>query len=84
LKVLITGASGHVGHKLLSTAKSRGQDVFATSNQHPTLGGQTTRLDLTNLSPVESLFAKIEPDVVISTAAFTDVDRCEAEFEKAM
>jgi len=37
------------------------------------------KLDLTNFSMVEDFILKKKPDIIINTAAITDVDKCETE-----
>jgi dTDP-4-dehydrorhamnose reductase len=39
-------------------------------------------LDITNKSEVENIFSKYKPDVVINTAAMTNVDACETKREE--
>lgn len=45
--------------------------------------GDSYKLDITNKKRFEELVSKISPDAVVLTAAFTDVDGCEENPEKA-
>jgi dTDP-4-dehydrorhamnose reductase len=47
-------------------------------------GCDITEFDITDRLAVESFVGEISPAVVIHTAAFTDVDACESEKERAM
>lgn len=80
-KILIIGGSGLLGNRLFELM--RNENVFATYNSNPIEKGNVLELDASKAAQVESVFRKVSPDVVIHTAAFTDVDGCEREKEKA-
>lgn len=69
MKITIFGGTGMLGHDLL---KALGNDYEVTS-----FGSKD--LDITDLEAVYSQIKINRPDVVINTAALTDVDRCELE-----
>lgn len=73
-KVLITGASGFLGTKLLDmyTAKT---EVTGTYQRHPREG--LVPLDVTNSAQTLELFTNFRPDIVIHTVALSDPDVCE-------
>lgn len=73
MKVLVTGAKGMLGREA----------VRAFSKRHETIGLSHGDLEITDLKGVISLFRKEAPDLVIHTAAYTDVDGCEKDGEKA-
>lgn len=77
-KLLVIGASGLLGSKIVSQA-SRGYDVVGTCN--PEVDGKAfwrlEPLDMGSKEEVDGLFEKFEPDIVILTAAMTNVDGCE-------
>ena len=85
-KILITGANGLLGQKLVSLlanqenvhllATARGDCRFSVPK---TLTYQS--LDITDTEACESLFDKFKPDVLIHAAAMTQVDTCEDERE---
>jgi dTDP-4-dehydrorhamnose reductase len=69
LNVLITGANGQLGQALQSSAPS-GYKITAIDRRH---------LDITNDAGVNELIESLRPDWVINAAAYTAVDRAEAE-----
>lgn len=86
MKILITGSNGLLGQKLVYKLRNR-TDVtcIATARGNNRLAKQDgysyDMLDITNSENVNQVFAKYLPDVVINTAAMTNVDACETEKE---
>ncbi|WP_370325693.1 dTDP-4-dehydrorhamnose reductase [Euzebya sp.] len=74
MKVLITGASGQLGHDLQRAFTAVGDDVVATDRD---------ALDVTDAKAVDAAVGHHRPDVVVHSAAFTAVDACEVETELA-
>ena len=74
-KVLITGANGQLGHELVRATIAAGHEVVATSHE---------TLDITDKTAVEAVITETRPDVVIHAAAWTAVDACESDPEKAL
>jgi dTDP-4-dehydrorhamnose reductase len=72
MKVLITGAAGQVGFEL--TRALAHWRVVAVVRE---------ALDLTDLASVERAVMEVRPDVLINAAAYTAVDKAEAEFAAA-
>lgn len=83
MKLLITGASGLLGHKIASLALNKGHDVYSIYNEHPTNIGTPVKVNLTNPNEIQKLIAKIQPEAVIHTAAYTNVDGCETNKDLA-
>lgn len=84
MKVLITGSNGLLGQKLLHKLRQDTSfDLVATSkgeNRVSEKEGYTYfDLDITNNNAVAQLIARENPQVVINTAAMTNVDLCEDE-----
>jgi dTDP-4-dehydrorhamnose reductase len=75
MRIIITGADGQLGKELLETFRGKEYNVFAFNKEE---------LDITNLLQIKEVLQKIRPDVAINTAAFTKVDLCETEIEKAI
>ena len=75
MKILITGANGQLGHELVRAAIASGHKVTATSHE---------TLDITKKSDVDAAIQAAQPDVVIHAAAWTAVDACESDPEKAL
>ncbi len=87
MKVLITGASGLLGHKLVEELAKRGYEVIAIYNRTTPIvklkNVKWVKLDLCNGVAIEDLVLKVRPDVVVHAAAYTDVDGCEVNKEYA-
>jgi len=85
-KILITGSNGLLGQKLIyRLLKEAGVEIIATSKGENRLKLQSgylyESLDITVEQAVKSVILKHSPDVVINTAAMTNVDACETERE---
>lgn len=74
MKILITGAGGLVGRALTEHCLAQGDEVFGYDHQS---------LDISLAKNVESVIAERCPDAVINCAAWTNVDACESDPEKA-
>ncbi len=85
MRVLVTGGTGLLGYWVVRALKSRGFDVYASYHERPPaqVGVGRFRLDLENLNSIADVVRGIKPDVVVHTAAYTDVDGCEVNKEKA-
>jgi len=86
MRILITGANGLLGQKLVSLLLGKdGVEIIATSRGNARIQGLDQAhyhsLDVTNIATVIDLFGKLQPDVVIHTAAMTQVDDCELNQE---
>lgn len=82
--VLITGANGLLGQKLVELlVQESSVDLIATArgeNRLPhTDGYRYVSLDITQADEVDSVFETYKPQVVIHTAAMTNVDTCETD-----
>lgn len=82
--MLITGANGLLGQKLVSLLTQQPDiELIATArgtNRLPITEGYTYQtLDITNRQQVLDVVAQTKPDVIIHTAAMTNVDQCESE-----
>ena len=85
-KVLITGANGLLGQKLVSlytqdanttlVATARGANRLPISDLYTYIS-----MDITQKEEVMRVITEEKPDVVIHTAAMTNVDQCEVEKE---
>lgn len=86
--ILVTGANGLLGQKLVQRLKDDLEIVlFASGKGESRLpksweGSYTwITLDVSDGKQVESVFEEVRPDVVIHTAAMTQVDDCEKDKE---
>ena len=86
-KILITGSNGLLGQKLVKLILEKEEyELIATSrgeNRIAELYPQMTyeSLDICNQSEIDSIFDKYQPEIIINTAAMTNVDQCETERE---
>jgi dTDP-4-dehydrorhamnose reductase len=81
MKILVTGSNGLLGQKLTRLieehpdhtliATARGASVL------PIVKGQYESLDVTIAGDVNTMVWETKPDVIIHTAAMTNVDQCE-------
>jgi dTDP-4-dehydrorhamnose reductase len=74
VKILITGAGGLVGSALKQHCMAAGDEVFACRREE---------LDITDSDLVERYIRQQTPDAVVNCAAWTDVDGCETNPDKA-
>jgi dTDP-4-dehydrorhamnose reductase len=87
-KILITGSNGLLGQKLVYKlcdhphykliATARGENRLVKKD-----GYIYESLNITDKAQTESVLAKYLPDVIINTAAMTNVDACETDRENA-
>ena len=70
MKILVTGAKGQVGSELVLEGQRRGLQILAAGREE---------LDITQEDNVKKYFREHQPGMVINAAAYTAVDRAEAE-----
>jgi len=86
LKVLITGISGMLGVDLYKTLREEYEVVGLDLKDFPSTSLSSPPLhkaDITDGHGVRELFRQLAPDFVIHTAAYTDVDGCEKNPDRA-
>jgi dTDP-4-dehydrorhamnose reductase len=74
MKVLITGAGGMVGSLLAAHCRALGDEVEAFDH---------SGLDITDERAVRDAFKRARPDAAVNCAAWTDVDGCELDPQRA-
>ena len=79
MKLLVTGASGLFGTKLCELATRKSWEVHSAHVQHKPPYGIPVRFDISDRKAAEEVFRHVKPEVVVHSAAMTDVDRCESE-----
>jgi dTDP-4-dehydrorhamnose reductase len=72
--ILITGGGGMLGHALADNFAARGQPAMSLAR---------AQLDIANESALQSAFEQYKPTLVFNCAAYTKVDLCEQETERA-
>jgi dTDP-4-dehydrorhamnose reductase len=70
--ILVVGNKGMLGQDLMSLLGERGRGVDLPD------------IDITDMVSVQQVLTTLKPKVVINCAAYTDVDGCESNAEKAM
>ena len=88
IRVLITGSNGLLGQKLVEVlSRSTNYSLVLTSRQDRSVFREEElpyrQLDVADKVSVRKLVDEIEPDVIVNTAAMTNVDQCETEREQA-
>jgi len=73
LKILITGSKGQLGSELVELL-SKDNEVYGFGHEE---------LDITDKNCVIEIISKIVPDIIIHSAAFTNVDGCESNIKTA-
>jgi len=83
-KVLITGSSGMLGIDLANELR-RGYRLTGTDTADSSESRlrRFYKLDITDFKSTADVFKKVKPDIVVHTAAWTDVDGCELNKDKA-
>ena len=79
MKFMVIGATGLAGSALLKSA-GKSHEVYGTFLKQNT--ENLYYLNITNKSDVDNLINKIKPDIIILTAALTNVDYCEDHHEE--
>lgn len=85
MRILVTGSNGLLGQKLTRLLTSL-PDVYliATARGKSVLDiakGEYREMNVCNAAEVETVIGSSRPDVVIHTAAMTNVDQCESDKE---
>jgi dTDP-4-dehydrorhamnose reductase len=85
MKILVTGSNGLLGQKLVELLeKDDAVQLIATAARPPALPitkGEFHLLDITDAPNVDRIVDQVKPDVIINTAAMTQVDQCETQRE---
>lgn len=83
MKILVTGANGLLGQKLVSLLQEKEDiELIATArgkSVQTITRGTFYMLDVTDKNQVDTLISATKPDVIIHTAAMTQVDDCETK-----
>lgn len=82
MRILITGAAGMLGRDLVSVLSAPAAPASAAV---PTLYlADLDNCDITDPDALICFFEEARPDIVVHAAAYTDVDGCERDAERAM
>lgn len=87
MKILLTGSNGLLGQKIVAKcANDNSIELMCTSkgeNRISLFPVNYTPLDITSESEIKELVKDFQPDVIINTAAMTNVDACESDKQGA-
>jgi dTDP-4-dehydrorhamnose reductase len=72
MRILVVGGSGQLGTEIRRTWTD--DDILAPPHE---------QLDIEDVAALEATLLRVRPDAVVNCAAFHNVDRCEAEPERA-
>lgn len=75
MRILVTGAGGQLGHDIVDACLARGT--------HEVVGADHAALDVADRDAVLGAITSIQPDAVVHTAAWTAVDACEGDPDRA-
>jgi dTDP-4-dehydrorhamnose reductase len=75
MRVFITGAGGQLGRELVS--------VFERDEHHDVIAATHEHLELSSRDAVLGLVTATQPDAIVHAAAWTAVDACESEPDRA-
>ena len=83
MRILVTGSNGLLGQKLTERLqKDESVHYIATAKTDsvvPIKSGEFHRLDISDEKQVNDVVSRARPDVIINTAAMTQVDQCELD-----
>ena len=74
MRLLVTGAGGQVGRELVEWCEATGDEIVACDHG---------MLDVTDRDATHALLLSIRPDAIVHAAAWTAVDACESDPERA-
>src|SRR4030043_1354309 len=80
MKILITGSAGFLGKNLYVALKEQ-YKVFGVDKNESQFTDES--IDITDEEKTKDLIGRIEPDVIIHTAALTNVDYCQTHQKEA-
>jgi len=82
MRILITGASGLLGHAVFQSSKKSGIEMHGTYHERR-VDENLTHLDINNKNQLDEIMKKVSPNIIIHTSALTNVDYCEDHREEA-
>lgn len=87
MKILITGSKGQLATEIQSALKAKKCEIGPLDEVYgdtECLALNSKELDISDFEKAKDIISLNKPDILINCAAFTDVDACEAQPERAM
>lgn len=81
MRIIVTGAAGRLGGRLMQGLKRRGHDVAGVD---VVTADKVEQVDITDYDAAHKFVYARRPEIVIHPAAWTDVDGCARDPEKAI
>jgi dTDP-4-dehydrorhamnose reductase len=79
LKVLVTGGNGLLGSKISKVGRQKGYSIYPIDKSFNTKGSHLIEQDICDREGISRIIERIRPELIIHTAALTNVDKCERE-----
>lgn len=86
MKIIITGSKGQVGSQIIDIInKGRTEigEIPQIIKNSEVIGQSSQELDISDFDKVSKFIRDAKPDIVINAAAYTNVDGCESNEERA-
>lgn len=83
-KILVLGATGNLGSRLVEQAKPLLYSIYGTSRHYSTSSIFRYRPDASNEAGLIELLNQLSPDVVINCIAMTSIDTCEKDIMQSL
>lgn len=74
-KIIITGCNGQLGHAM--------NQIYANSTEYECVNTDVGELDITDVDAVIRFAKEVKPYAIVNCAAYTDVNKCESEYDLA-
>jgi dTDP-4-dehydrorhamnose reductase len=82
-RILVTGASGLLGSRIVELGADLGHEVYSSYNDHVLKQANSLKIDLQNNKQVKDALNSVKPNCVVHCAALSDVDKCEKNNDQA-
>ena len=83
MNILLTGAAGQLGSELLPLLSGRGNLTATDRSKHVSSTVNWVEMDIGNGAQLEALLNRLQPALIVNTAAYTAVDQAEADPDTA-
>ena len=84
MNILLTGAAGQLGSELLPLLSRRGNLTVTDRSKPVSATANWVEMDIGNGPQLEVLLKRLQPALIVNTAAYTAVDQAEADPETAL